>query len=668
MNALQFEKSPYLLQHATNPVDWHPWGEDAFRKAYETGRPIFLSIGYSTCHWCHVMEHESFEDPGVASLMNDAFVCVKVDREERPDVDAHYMTACQLITGSGGWPLTIVMTPEGTPFFAGTYFPKESGFGHVGMLDLVPRIRELWETRKDELVSSSATVAAALSEETRRSKQNVAFDRATVAKATQAVSRRFDSANGGFGSAPKFPMASVYPLLLKVWRREGDAQLLAMVERTLRSLRNGGIYDQVGFGFHRYSTDAEWRVPHFEKMLYDQALLCIAYVEAWRATADDFYRRTAQEICRYVLRDMTAPEGGLYTAEDADSEGEEGRFYLWTKTEIEVVLSPNEQAQFAEAYTLGGGEQVTLYRDPAQTKPPGLVEETLYRHRQTRQRPSRDDKILTDWNGLMIAALARAGCAFSEPSLCDAAEKAADFLMRRVVDQGGRLLHRFRDGEAAIAAFADDYLFLIWGLLELYEATFKVRWLGEAVRRMDEGLARFWDIEGGGFFQTAHDTPGVPGGRMKPIIDNVIPSANSVAVLALTRLAEITGQEKYRALAGSIISLYPAEAESNPLSFSFFLSALDFFIGPTFQVVIAADSEDPYALSMARALRSRYLPNVSVVFRPIGGEEQEILHLAPYTASQGLVDDKATAYVCSGWSCMLPTNDPAVMLRNLAAE
>ena len=290
MNALQFEKSPYLLQHATNPVDWHPWGEEAFRKARDGRKPIFLSIGYSTCHWCHVMEHESFEDVQVASLMNETFVSIKVDREERPDVDAHYMTACQLMTGSGGWPLTIVMTPEGTPFFAGTYFPKESGFGHVGMLDLVPRIRELWETRRDELVSSGATVAAALAEEAQRPAQEAAFDRSTVINAARAVAARFDPAHGGFGSAPKFPMASVYPLLLRSGKREGNERTLGMVESSLMAMRNGGIYDQVGFGFHRYSTDAEWRVPHFEKMLYDQALLCMAYVDAWQATGKDFYR------------------------------------------------------------------------------------------------------------------------------------------------------------------------------------------------------------------------------------------------------------------------------------------------------------------------------------------------------------------------------------------
>ena len=657
MNALQFEKSPYLLQHADNPVDWRPWGDEAFRRAREEGRPIFLSIGYSTCHWCHVMEHESFQDTEVASLMNQTFVSIKVDREERPDVDAHYMSACQLMTGSGGWPLSIIMTPEGTPFFAGTYIPRESISGRMGMLDLIPRVRELWGSRRDELVSSAATVAAALEEEAEKVAHDATFDHTAVMNAARGLAGRFDDANGGFGSAPKFPMAGIYPLLLRAWHR-GEERALVMAERSLLAMRNGGIYDQLGFGFHRYSTDAVWRVPHFEKMLYDQALLCIAYVDAWRVTGNDFYGRTAREICAYVLRDMTSPEGGFFTAEDADSDGEEGRFYLWTHAELQSALGWGE----LERLTLEDG---ILYRDPAQTEPPGRAEEALFQRRQARRRPSRDDKVLTDWNGLMIAALARAGAALEEESFRDAASRAADFLLQRSTGGDKRLLHRYRDGEAAINAFADDSLFLTWGLIELYEATFQPRWLGEAIRCMDEALRLFWDESGGGFFKTAGDATGVPGSRVKDLVDGVIPSANSVALLVLTKLAEITAQEKYRTLAASIIRLYPKEAESNGISFAFFLSALDFFIGPSHQVVVAASSEDPQALAMFRELRRRYLPNVSVVFRPAQEQRPEIVRLAPYTEPYGLLNGKATAYVCSGWTCELPTNDPAVMLRNL---
>ncbi len=665
MNALQFEKSPYLLQHAANPVDWNPWGEEAFRKARAAGRPIFLSIGYSTCHWCHVMEHESFQDAEVASLMNETFVSIKVDREERPDVDAHYMTACQLMTGSGGWPLTIVMTPEGTPFFAGTYIPKESAYGRAGMLDLVPRIRELWSTRRDEMVSSAATVAAALAEQAETAAREATFDRGTAGRAARAISGLFDDANGGFGTAPKFPMASAYPLLLRAWKREGDARALEMVEGALRAMRNGGIYDQIGLGFHRYSTDPRWRVPHFEKMLYDQALLCLAYVDAWRATGNDFYSRTAREICTYVLRDMTSPEGGFFTAEDADSEGEEGKFYLWTRAEVESALAADELEKFDALYRSEGKDEVILFRDPGETTAPGRVESVLLQRRLARKRPSRDDKVLTDWNGLMIAALARAGADFDEASFRDAASRAADFLLTRSTDGAGRLQHRYRDGEAAISAFADDYLFLIWGLVELYEATFQTRWLDEATRLLDLALKLFWDDEAGGFFQTSHDALGVPGSRIKPLVDGVIPSANSVAVLALARLAEITGRQEYRQRAESVIRLYPREAESNGLSFAFFLSALDFFLGPSFQVVIAADSADPQALSMIRALRGRYLPNMSLVLRPSNEADPDITRIAPYTMAQGPVNGRATAYVCTGWACQLPTNDPAVMLRML---
>ena len=667
MNNLQFEKSPYLLQHAGNPVDWQPWGDEAFQKAREAAKPIFLSIGYSTCHWCHVMEHESFQDPEVARLMNETFVSIKVDREERPDIDAHYMTACQLMTGQGGWPLTIVMTPEGTPFFAGTYIPKDSTYGHVGMMDLVPRIREMWESRRDELVSSAATVAAALAENAESTTHEGAFDRGTLGRAVAALSSRFDDTNGGFGTAPKFPMASVYPLLLRSWHRGKDRRALHMTEAALRSMRNGGIYDHIGFGFHRYSTDEAWHVPHFEKMLYDQAMLCIAYVDAWQATANDFYRRTATEICSYVLRDMRSPEGAFFTAEDADSDGEEGKFYLWTEPEIAGSLSPEELSKFAERYEAVGEGELILFRDPSQSSPPDGVEKTLFERRSTRRRPSRDDKVLTDWNGLMIAALARAGSAFDEPSLCDAASRAADFVLRNVVDNAGRLLHRYRDGEAAIMAFADDYLFLCWGLLELYEATFETRWLKESIRSMDEALTRFWDTEGAGFFQTAFDATGAPGARIKPIIDGVIPSANSVALLALTKLSEISGEEKYRKFAGSVIGLYPREAEANALSFAFFLSALDFFLGPTSQVVMAASTGDPKAQAMVREIRRRFFPNVSLVLRPTDEPEPEIVRLAPYTAHQSLVNGTATAYVCTGWACGLPTNDESVMLRSLAS-
>jgi len=664
MNALQFQKSPYLLQHAANPVDWLPWGDEAFRKARELNRPVFLSIGYSTCHWCHVMAHESFEDAEVARLMNETFISIKVDREERPDIDTHYMTACQLMTGSGGWPLSIFMTPDGAPFFAGTYFPRESAYGHVGMLDLVPRIRELWETRRDELLTSAATVAAALSEDAQASAGEATFGPGSVVAATQALSSDFDDANGGFGSAPKFPMASVYLLLLRAWRR-GSVRALEMTESALRAMRNGGVYDQVGFGFHRYSTDPAWRVPHFEKMLYDQALLCLGYVDAWRATGSDFHQRAALEISAYVLRDMTSTEGGFFSAEDADSQGEEGKFYLWSRAEIQEALSREQREQFDALYKREGEGDHILHRDPSQEAPPGTLEETLLARRQSRPRPGRDDKILVDWNGLMIAALARAGSAFGQPALAAAASRSADFLLRRLVAPDGRLLHRYRDGEAAIGAFAEDHLFLAWGLIELYEATFQPRWLQEAIRLTDQALALFWDQDGGGFFQTAHDSPAAPGVRRKTLIDGAIPSGNSVAVLVLTKVAEITGQEKYRRMAAQIVKLYPSGAESHALSFSFFLSALDFFIGPTIQLVIVGDPDRPDTQALLGAVQARYLPDTTVLFKPTNEPDPAITRIAPFTSAYGPLNGKAAAYVCRDRTCQLPTGDIEIMLQNL---
>ena len=665
MNHLAGEKSPYLLQHASNPVDWYPWGDLAFQKARETARPIFLSIGYSTCHWCHVMEHESFEDAEVAALMNDNFISVKVDREERPDLDAHYMTACQLMTGTGGWPLTIVMTPEGTPFFAGTYIPKETSYGSMGLLELLPRISELWDTRRADLVSSAQTVAAALSEEANRGEPGGTFDRRTVVSAALGLSERYDSTHGGFGTAPKFPMANLYPLLLRAWSRGRDERTLAMVEGTLSAMRNGGIYDQVGFGFHRYSTDRQWLVPHFEKMLYDQALLCLAYTDAWLATGKDLYARTAKEICLYVLRDLALPDGAFSTAEDADSEGEEGKFYLWTRTELQAALPEDEFGGFVATYSLDGDGEIILHRDPSQTAAPGRAEELLLSAREKRTRPSRDDKVLADWNGLMIAALARAGGTFEEPAFCAAAAKAADFILGRMRGRDGRLFHRSRDGETAIGAFADDYAFLAWGLLELYEATFNVRHLERAIECSEALVAHYRDQESGGLFRTADDAAGGPVDRTKPLQDGVIPSANSVGLLVFTKLAEITGSSEWRSRAESIVRQYPSEAGSSAMAFAFFLSALDFFLGPAIQVVVAGDPGAEDTKAMVRALRRLYLPNATLVLRPTDGSGEAITRIAPYTKPQGMLEGKATSYVCTGWSCTLPTNSVETMLARL---
>ncbi|MDH5715699.1 MAG: thioredoxin domain-containing protein, partial [Candidatus Aminicenantes bacterium] len=481
-NRLIAEKSPYLLQHAFNPVDWYPWGSEAFDKARKENKPIFLSIGYSTCHWCHVMEKESFEDPEIASMMNEAFICIKVDREERPDIDRIYMTVCQMMTGSGGWPLTIIMTPDKKPFFAATYIPRPSRLGRLGMMELIPRIQELWKSKKGEVMSSAEQITQHLTQISIHA-AGEPLGEAALEMAYRRLSRVFDERYGGFGRAPKFPTPHNLTFLLRYWKRTGEQKALRMVEKTLQSMRLGGIYDHVGFGFHRYSTDSRWLLPHFEKMLYDQALLVMAYTEAYQATRKEEYRHTVREILDYVMRDMTAPEGGFYSAEDAESEGEEGKFYLWTEEEIRQLL-PGEESDlivrifniekdgnFAEEATgrRTGSNILYLRKSLHETasdmkiSPEELerdfqkARQKLFAARHKRVHPHKDDKILTDWNGLMIAALARASSAFDEPQYAEATRRAADFILARMRDSKGKLYHRYRDGETAIPAYLDDY-------------------------------------------------------------------------------------------------------------------------------------------------------------------------------------------------------------------
>jgi uncharacterized protein len=683
LNHLKDEKSPYLLQHAANPVDWYPWEEEAFEKARREDKPVFLSIGYSTCHWCHVMEEESFEDVAVARLMNEVFVSIKVDREERPDLDDHYMAVSQALTGGGGWPLTIVMTPDGKPFFAATYVPRGNAYGRTGMLELVPRIGELWKSRREDVLSSANSIAAEIVRLADAPAGGGVFDGASLVRAAGAITAGFDAEHGGFGEAPKFPMPTVYPFLLRAWRRSGDAALLGMVEKSLVAMRGGGIYDHLGFGFHRYATDAAWRVPHFEKMLYDQALLALAYTEAWLATGNDFYRRTALEVFVYAMRDLRSPEGAFFAAEDADSEGEEGKFYLWRAREIASVLGAEDAARFMGEYGVSeegtfdgpgvgtgveaGGLNI-LYRKPDDTSAPGAAEEKLRRVREGRVRPFRDDKVLADWNGLMIAALSRAGAAFDEPSLIEAAGGAADFVLGRMRDRRGQLLHRWRDGEAGIPAFADDYAFLALGLLELYAAGFDTRRLEAAIEITDDFVARFWDDAAGGFFQAAADAVDGRALRRKAITDGVMPSANSAGLLVLARLAEITGRQGYRQKAEQLVLRYPRNAPDQALSFGAFFSTLDLVVGPAYEVVVAGDPAAADTKAMLRELRRRYLPHVTVLLRPTDTMDPPITRLAPFTASQTSIGGRATAYVCEAGSCRLPATDIATMLKQLGVR
>ncbi len=688
-NRLIHEKSPYLLQHANNPVDWYPWGEEAFEKARAEDRPIFLSIGYSSCHWCHVMEQESFEDLDVAAAMNAAFVNIKVDREERPDVDEVYMTAAQMMTGRGGWPLSIIMTPEKVPFFAATYIPKEDRWGQVGMLSLIAAIQRRWQTRRQELLDIGGQVKNAL-RQTQRETPGDELNEGLLDVAFQQLAERFDSRHGGFGSRPKFPTPHNLLFLLRYWRRTGNPQALTMVEQTLQAMRRGGVFDHVGFGFHRYSTDAEWLLPHFEKMLYDQALLTMAYTEAYQATGDAAYRQTAQQVLAYVLRDMQAPLGGFYSAEDADSEGQEGKFYLWTLDELHRVL--REEAEvIAEVFGVRGegnfADEATgrrsgrnilhLARSPTEIALQLSVTEqelservekarqALFAYREQRVHPLKDDKVLADWNGLMIAALAKAAQAFDEDAYAEAAAKGADFILSSMVREDGRLLHRYRDGEAALLAYAADYAFVTWGLLELYEATFEVRYLEQAVRLNDAALRHFWDREAGGLFSTSDDGEPLLV-RQKDIYDGAVPSANSVAMLNLLRLARMTAQPELEAKAAQMGRTFSMTVSPSPVAHTQLMVALDFAVGPSLEVVVAGRLGADDVQQMLRALRSEFAPNKVVLFRP-DGVAPKITQLAAFTEYQTPVGGRATAYVCRNYMCESPTTDVEAMRELIGA-
>jgi uncharacterized protein YyaL (SSP411 family) len=645
-NHLALENSPYLLQHADNPVDWYPWSNEAFEKAHEEDKPIFLSIGYSTCHWCHVMEHESFEDSEVAELMNDAFVSIKVDREERPDIDNVYMSVAQAMTGGGGWPLTIFMTPDKKPFFAATYIPKTSWRGQPGLMELIPEFKEAWKRRKEDIVESAQDIIDLLKSESAETGGEELGDD-ILGRTYSQLASKYDEKHGGFGDAPKFPMPHNLMFLLRQWSRSGDEQVLKMVELTLKSMRRGGIYDHVGFGFHRYSTDEKWLVPHFEKMIYDQALNSMAYVEAYQATENKEYKKTAEEIFDYVLRDMTSKDGAFYTAEDADSEGEEGKFYL------------GEEGATVES-------RIIRFEVPLSEKDEQFRKQ-LFEARKKRVRPSKDDKVLTGWNGLMIAALAKGGRVFDEPRYTEAAEQAVEFILNNLMTSKGRLLHRWRNGEGAINGMAEDYAFLIWGLLELYETTFDVEYLGKAIDLNNEFIEHFWDKDKGGFFFTADYSEQVLI-RPKEIHDGAIPSANSVAAINLVKLARMTGNSELEKRVDAIGKAFSEQLAKIPSAHAQFMVALDFLKGPSYEVVVVGDPEAEDTKKMLDALRSSYIPNKVVLMRPSDEEEPEISKIAEFTKTQKRINGKATAYVCMNFACKRPTNRVEEMLSLLRAK
>ncbi len=688
-NRLAREKSPYLLQHADNPVDWYPWGEEAFEAARREDKPIFLSIGYATCHWCHVMEHESFEDPEVAALMNRTFVSIKVDREERPDIDQVYMTVCQMLTGSGGWPLTILMTPDRRPFYAATYLPKEIRFGRPGMMELVPRVDELWRTQREMLLKSAGEIVGHLE---RATGSAAAGDLPAdlPARAASELTSRYDAQLGGFGSAPKFPSPHNLLFLLQHARLTGDRHSTEMVDQTLAAMRRGGIWDHVGWGFHRYSTDREWLVPHFEKMLYDQAMLALAEVEAWRATGDEAHARTAREILDYVLRDMTSSQGAFFSAEDADSEGQEGRFYLWTRAQLAAALTPDELELVEKVW---GVRAEGNFRDEATGGPTGAnilhlvepldrtaralgvtssdlskrleaVRKKLFTVREARVHPLKDDKVLADWNGLMAAAMARAGAVLDEPQYVHAAERALAFVTTRMRDAKGRLLHRYRDHDAAVPAFLDDHAFLVWGLLELYDATLDPAHLERALA-VQADQERFWDDGGGGYFLTPPDGEDLLV-RPKDAYDGAMPSGNSVAVASLLRLARLTGREEFEERANAAAAAFAAELGRQPSAHCHLIAALELAAVPAAEIVLVGPAHDDGMRALLGVVRHQAAPGSTVLMVPSDARGTLVRRLAPFTSSFEALEGRPTAYVCRGFACQLPTTDPSRVAELLA--
>jgi uncharacterized protein YyaL (SSP411 family) len=691
-NHLRNETSPYLRQHADNPVDWYPWTLEAFEKARKEDKPIFLSIGYSTCHWCHVMAHESFENPELARLMNETFVSIKVDREERPDIDSIYMRACQVMTGTGGWPLTIIATPDKKPIFAATYIPRESRFRLEGMMELIPRIRDVWATRRGEALSLSDKITTLL-QETSRDTTGEDLGKATLKLAYEQLVEPFDEQHGGFSRAPKFPTPTNLLFLLRYWKRSGDAKALHMVEKTLQAMRRGGIYDHIGFGFHRYSTDSQWLLPHFEKMMYDQAMVAMAYIEAYQATNKEDYRKTAREIFTYVLRDMTGPQGGFLSAEDADSEGEEGKFYVWTHEQVREALG-NEEADLVcqvfdikkdgnfaeEASGEKSGANILHLRKPLDEIAADLnlsvqdlearlevARQKLFDYRDKRVHPMKDDKILTDWNGLMIAALAKGAQAFDEPRYAEAACSAADFILGTMRKANGRLWHRHRGQWTGVDANLDDYAFLVWGLIELYQATFDTSHLRFALELTDDMVRHFWDEDGGGFYFVPDDGEALLI-RKKDIHDTALPSANSVAMLNLLRLGRVTGNPDFEERAAKLGRAFPGGVSESPAAYAQLMVALDFAIGPSYEVVIAGDSQAEDVRTMTRELGRRFLPSKVVLLNRNDGNVPEIAELAEFTKDQSSIGGKATAYVCVNHSCKSPTTDIDKMLELLDAR
>jgi uncharacterized protein YyaL (SSP411 family) len=640
-NRLASETSPYLLQHAGNPVDWYPWGDEAFARARAEDKPVLVSIGYAACHWCHVMERESFEDADVAAVMNERLVCIKVDREERPDVDAIYMDAVQAMTGQGGWPLNAFLTPEGAPFYAGTYFPPAPRHGLPAWRQVVEAIGDAWRDQRGEIHAAAERIVPRLQGAAALEAPDAELRAESLDEAVAVLRRGFDAEHGGWGGAPKFPAASTIELLLARGERE-------MALQTLRRMASGGIYDQVGGGFARYSVDARWIVPHFEKMLYDNALLARAYLHAYQLSGEPLFRRVSEETLDWAMRELRQDEGGFASSLDADSEGVEGRFYVWTPAQVREALGDELGATAIEHFgvTDAGNFEGASILVRATPDPPELadIKAGLLAARELRVRPGLDDKRLTSWNALMIAALADAGAALERADYLSAAVTAARFVEAELRDADGRLLRTFNRGRAKLPAYLEDHAYLLEAYLTLYEATFDAHWFARARELAETVLTRFYDAERGGFFSVADDHAGLIA-RRKDLEDAPIPSGASAAAFGLLRLARMTGEARYEDAALSLIRLLHTVAPEHPLAFGHLLRAIDFALAPVREVALAGEPLAP----LARVVRSRFLPHV--VLAGGGGD-------VPLLEGRGPVDGRAAAYVCERFTCQRPVTEP----------
>ncbi len=668
-NRLINETSPYLQQHAHNPVDWYPWGDEALNKAKEEDKPIFLSIGYSACHWCHVMERECFENEEIAALMNKYFINIKVDREERPDLDEIYMSAVQGLTGQGGWPLSVFLTPDLKPFHGGTYFPPQDMYGRPGFPRVLQAIATHYEENRDDINQAASRLAEYVEQVTNIQPGKTEINYDLIQSSYEEMNRRFDEMRGGFGTEPKFPHSMDLSLLLRYYHRTGDENALKMVELTLEKMARGGMYDQIGGGFHRYSTDARWLIPHFEKMLYDNALLAKTYLEAYQLTQKPFYKRIAKETLDYVLREMTSPEGGFYSTQDADSEGKEGKFFIWTPDEIHGVLGDEKGKIVCRYYGVDEsgnfehGTSVLHVSEEPETVAKRFdidVEELnqiikeanckLFAEREKRVKPGRDEKILTDWNGLMISTMAFAGNVLDEPRYAKAAGDACDFLFDKLMDDG-RLLHTYKDGKAHTSAFLSDYSSVINGLIDTYETNRNPKRLEQAIHLNKAMIERFWDEGQGGFF-VSDDSHETPVARSKSPLDNAVPSGNSIAVLSLLRLSEMTGEIDYRAKAETSLQFFSDLMKQIPAGFAQMMCALDFLLASPKEIVLTAHEQNAID-DFQKALFSRFIPDKVVLYADSQSRDQ-LEAISPVAKDKKPLDGQTTAYVCQNFTCKEP--------------